>query len=103
MGQTFFDQYSLLHAAVGVIAYFWNVPLWIGTIVHILFEYVENTQWGIGIINRYMIEPGIFGWPGDKRCADTLLNASGDTEMIEVVCGTSWWLDTGARRKACPN
>jgi hypothetical protein len=79
MGQKLLDQYSLLHAAVGILAYFWNIPLWIGTLIHILFEYTENTQWGIHMINKYMIEPGIFGWPGDKRYTDSLLNQMGDT------------------------
>jgi hypothetical protein len=97
MGQSFLDQYSLLHAAVGVLAYFWNIPLWIGTVVHILFEYAENTNWGIGIINRYMIEPGIFGWPGDKRRADTLLNMTGDTVTFVLGWVASWWLDAIAR------
>jgi len=85
MGKQLLDQYSLLHAAVGVLVYFWNIPLWIGTLVHVLFEYVENTPWGIRMINQYMIEPGIFGWPGEKRNADSLLNQFGDT--ITFVLG----------------
>lgn len=79
MGHRLLDQYSLLHSAVGVLAYFWNIPLWIGTLLHILFEYAENTSWGIQLINIAMIEPGIFGWPGDKRHADSLINQIGDT------------------------
>jgi hypothetical protein len=97
MGSRLLDQYSLLHAAVGVLAYFWNVPLWIGTILHILFEYAENTPWGIQLINKYMIEPGIFGWPGDKRNPDGMMNQIGDVLVFIVGWIAASTLDTFGR------
>lgn len=75
MGACFLDQYSLLHAAVGVIAYFWNVPLWLFVLVHTLFEIGENSKPGINLINRY-VSPW---WPGGKPRADSLTNIIGDT------------------------
>jgi len=35
MGKYFFDQYTILHFAVGIIAYFWNVSL-LNTYLHYL-------------------------------------------------------------------
>ena len=88
MGQRLLDQYSLLHTAVGVIAYFWNVPFWIGIVIHAVFEWAENTQIGIKWVNKLFVEPGFFGlqWPGGKREPDSLLNQFGDT----VVFGIGW-------------
>lgn len=97
MGHGFLDQYSLLHAAVGVLAYFWNIPLWIGTLIHILFEYAENTPWGVRLINTYMIEPGIFGWPGDKRNPDSVINQLGDTITFALGWVVAAGLDTIGR------
>lgn len=44
MGLRIFDQYSILHFAVGVIAYFWSIPFITIIIIHILFEYVEDRK-----------------------------------------------------------
>jgi hypothetical protein len=104
MGSALLDQYSLLHAAVGVLAYFWNVPLWIATVIHVAFEIIENTQWGIRIINTYMIETGLFGspvkvgWPGEKRRADSLLNQTGDTVTFVLGWVAAWALDLAGKR-----
>jgi hypothetical protein len=84
MGTQLLDQYSLLHAAVGVIMYFWNIPFWISVIMHIVFEWAENTRWGIRAINTYIIDPGYFSWPGEKRSADSIVNSVGDTLTFSV-------------------
>lgn len=75
MGLRIFDQYSLLHFAVGIIAYFWSISLLLLLIIHIVFEYVENTQWGIKLINTYFQK----WWPGGKTHPDNLLNQTSDT------------------------
>jgi hypothetical protein len=75
MGLRIVDQYSLLHFAVGIIAYFWSVSLLLLVIVHILFEYIENTQWGMKIINNYFIR----WWPGGKTHPNNLVNKTSDT------------------------
>jgi len=83
MGLRVFDQYSLLHFAVGIIAYFWSVSLLLLIIIHIVFEYIENTQWGMKVINIYFIG----WWPGGKTHSDNLINKTSDT-----VCSGLGWL-----------
>tara|TARA_Y100000780_G_C13622519_1_gene393119 strand:+ start:54 stop:356 length:303 start_codon:yes stop_codon:yes gene_type:complete len=78
MGKYFADQYSLLHFSVGVIAYFWNVPLIIALLIHVIFEIVENTEKGMSIINNYFVGDTILTWPGKKTKADTFVNIVGD-------------------------
>lgn len=74
MGKYFFDQYTVLHFAVGIIAYFWNVSLLDTLILHTLFEYLENTEQGMYVINTYFKI-----WPGGKPQADSGINILGDT------------------------
>ena len=73
MGYRFADQFSILHCATGVIAYFWRVPLVTAVLLHIAFELVENTQQGMSMINKVTV------WPGGKRNADSPINMMGDT------------------------
>ena len=63
MGLSFFDQYSLLHFAVGIVFYFWNISLTNATLLHILFEIVENTGFGMTLINTYFHT----WWPGEAH------------------------------------
>jgi len=82
MGLRILDQYSLLHLAVGIIAYFWSIPLFILIIIHILFEFIENTPIGMNFINSYLIR----WWPGGKSHPDNLLNKSSDV----IFSGIGW-------------
>ena len=75
MGTRFFDAYSLLHLAVGVIFRHFSIGLHSSIAIHILFEWIENTSFGIRFINTYFKEI----WPGGKPYADNLLNSIGDT------------------------
>lgn len=77
MGINFVDQYSLLHFASGIIAYFFNIrlPMWI--FLHVLFEYSENTDTGMFVINKYFKDI----WPGGKNYSDSLINSLGDTSF----------------------
>jgi len=75
MGHLFADQYSLLHFASGVIAYFWYVPFVVALLGHIFFEYIENTKAGMKFINSYFREQWIFQWPGGKYKADKPINS----------------------------
>jgi hypothetical protein len=72
MGAGFSDRYSLLHFAVGIIAYFWNVSFVAWFILHMIYELTENTNYAMKIINRFPY------WPGGKEKADSLLNSAGD-------------------------
>ena len=89
MGRAFVDQYSLLHFATGIVAYFWGISAWVTIIAHLLFELVENTEKGITIINRYLK-----WWPGGKPYADTVPNSIGDT--LATMLG--WFIARAADR-----
>jgi hypothetical protein len=72
MGKQFTDNFSLLHFATGIIAYYWNISFVEWFILHIIFEYVENTVYGMKIINKIKL------WPGGKYHPDSFLNSVGD-------------------------
>jgi len=80
MGKYFIDQYTLLHFAFGVVAYFFNVNLMTWFVAHTLFEIVENTPSAMKFVNTYL--QGV--WPGGKPFADSGLNSFGDT-IFSVV------------------
>jgi hypothetical protein len=84
MGLRVFDQYSLLHFAVGIVAYFWSISLFITIVIHILFEFIENTPVGMNLINTYFTQ----WWPGGKTHPDNLLNRTSDT----IFTGLGWLL-----------
>jgi len=83
MGKYFTDQYSLLHLASGIIAYFWGVSLWNWTLIHIIFELFENTSDGMYVINNWFKNI----WPGGKTRNDTSVNSFGD-----IIYGTIGWI-----------
>ena len=85
MGTKLLDQYSLLHFAVAVIMYFWNIRFIPGLIIHLLFEIIENTQTGMDMINKYIIHPGYFSYPGGKNKKDSYMNILGDN--ISFIAG----------------
>lgn len=82
MGFRLIDQYSLLHMAVGIIAYFWSISLFTTILIHILFELIENTHFGMNLINTYFQH----WWPGGKPYSDNLLNSTTDT----IFTGLGW-------------
>lgn len=88
MGKGAVDAYSLLHFAVGIVAYFWNVPLVNFIVIHILFEIVENTQTGMNLINT-LKNPftGDVIWPGGKDYPDAYINS-----IFDVIFGVLGWL-----------
>ena len=83
MGYNFIDQYSLLHLASGIIAYFWDISLRTWIILHIMFEFMENTEAGMNVINNY-----ITFWPGGKPRRDSDVNILGDN----ISAGVGWLL-----------
>lgn len=82
MGNYFADQYSLLHFSVGVIAYYWNIPILLAFLVHFIFEIIENTQFGMKFINNFFVGNSILSWPGGKDKADTIINIIGDNAFF---------------------
>ena len=95
MGKYFLDQYSLLHLASGVVAYFWGVPPGAWFIAHLSFEVAENTEVGMRFIND-----NLTWWPGGKPRADEFINIVGDNASAML----GWWVamkldDEGKRKK----
>lgn len=88
MGYQYFDQYTYLHFAVGIVVYFWNISLLNWFILHTIFEFLENTQIGINIINKY-----ILFWPGGKPKSDTTINSVGDTFGSILGWLSAYYLD----------
>ena len=80
MGNQILDQYSLLHFATGVVAYFWGVPALFWFLGHAAFELGENTEVGMKFINQTLT-----WWPGGKPRADSPINIVGDN--IAAMCG----------------
>ena len=72
----FIDQYSLLHFASGVTAYFWGVGPWWWFFGHLAWEGFENSDVGIKLVNQYWHWPGKTNKLNFKR--DSLLNTIGD-------------------------
>lgn len=83
MGKNFIDQYTLLHFAVGIMAYFWNISLEMTIYLHALYELIENTKLGMHVITNY-----ITIWPGGKERADSIKNSIGDI----IFCAVGWLL-----------
>lgn len=79
MGTQLFDQFSYLHFATGIIAYFWNIQLkhWIA--LHTFFEIFENSSIGMRLINQFTF------WPGGKPYSNSISNVMGDT--ISTIIG----------------
>ena len=89
MGLLFFDQYSYLHFACGIIAYYWNISFNNWLVFHTLFELLENTQFGINFINTKFTF-----WPGGKQHSDNLINMIGDTVFTLIGWYSAHYLDT---------
>ncbi len=82
MGTKFLDEYSLLHFATGILVQYWSVPFWLWIIVHIFYEWIENTEWGMKFITE-----SIRLWPGGKHHPDSMINRIGD-----IFWGGMGWL-----------
>lgn len=72
MGVYFTDQFSLLHLSVGIVVYFWKISFWNWFWLHLLYEWISNTEWGIYVINNYI------PWQWGHQRRDTLVNMAGD-------------------------
>lgn len=87
MGKQFIDQFTYLHFASGIIAYFWNINLKDWFIIHTIFEILENTKIGINIINKFTY------WPGGKPYSDSLKNIIGDSLGAIIGWISAYYLD----------
>ena len=73
MGYYFIDKYSLLLFSFGILWNYFGLDLISLIILHILFEYFENTKIGMRFINNYFTL-----WPGGKEHPDSLVNSVSD-------------------------
>ena len=89
MGNRLFDQYTYLHFASGIIAYFWGLRLKTLIILHVIFEIIENTQTAMALINKYIY---IFS-PMRKNYPDSLINMVGDTIGAIIGWLSAYYLD----------
>ena len=74
MGKRLIDQYSVLHWASGVFAYYWNIPFRTWMLTHVAFEIAENSEPGMRFINDSLRS----WWPGGKPRQDDFINIIGD-------------------------
>ena len=94
MGKQFLDQYSILHYASGIVAYFWGVPALYWFLAHASFEIVENTPAGMKIINE-----NLTFWPGGKPQADAWINIAGDNLSAMVGWWCASYIDTLGKKR----
>ena len=94
MGNQLLDQYSLLHFATGIVAYFWDIDLWKWVLLHAGFELIENTPQGMSFINKYLT-----WWPGGKPKADAFINILGDNLSAFLGWYCAYQLDTLGKQR----
>ena len=87
MGKTFVDKFSLLHFAVGIVAYFFGVPLLLWILIHLAFEILENMPQSVTFIDQF-----VFFWPGGKKESDTIINSIGDTFFAILGWLVAYWV-----------
>lgn len=81
MGKAWLDEYTPLHVAAGVIAYYWGVSLLNLTLLHIIFELVENSEKGMQMIRSFPL------WPGGKTHADSWKN-----QVSDILASVIGWM-----------
>jgi len=78
MGTNIIDKYSLLHLLAGIVFKLLNISLYHTIFLNIVFEYLENTPYGMAYINR------LKWWPGGKDSKDSLINSISDVIFIAL-------------------
>ena len=94
MGYQLLDQYTYLHFATGIIAYFWSLSFWNWIGIHFIFELLENTPLGMNFINKTFTF-----WPGGKPRTDSLINIVGDNLGAILGWLSALWIDHLGRKK----
>tara|TARA_B100000902_G_scaffold388223_1_gene433480 strand:- start:666 stop:980 length:315 start_codon:yes stop_codon:yes gene_type:complete len=87
MGKYFIDQFTYLHFAVGIVAYFWSISLNNWILINIIFELFENSDFGIKVVSN------IPYWPGSKPKSDTPINIVGDIGSIILGWLSAYYID----------
>ena len=92
MGTYFIDTYSALHFMSGIVIEKVGVGFVYAFILHLIFEYLENTSYGVYIIRTYFTNDTWFSWPGGKRSADTWVNRVSDQLFFTLGWYASYML-----------
>jgi hypothetical protein len=87
MGKYLIDQFTYLHFAAGIVGYFWSISLNNWIILNIIFELLENSDFGMNIINT------IPYWPGSKPKADSSINIVGDIGSVILGWLSAYYID----------
>lgn len=87
MGRYLMDQFTYLHFASGIIAYFWGVTLKDWILINIAFELFENSDIGMKFISKIPM------WPGSKPTSDYHLNIIGDISSIIIGWLSAYYVD----------
>lgn len=88
MSQVFTDEFSLLHFATGIVAYYIGIPLGWWFVIHAMFELLEDTGTGVRVINK------LFGkiWPGGgKKVPDSFINSEIGDNLYAVLGWVFAW------------
>ena len=96
MSRQFFDQFSLLHFASGVTAYFWFhhlVSFKTFLIFMVLFELFQNSAVGMDFMNHY-----IPIWPKNRREPEPWVNMMSDVLFLIIGWQSAFYLDEYYRR-----
>lgn len=90
MSKVFTDQFSLLHFATGIVAYYIGLSLPVWFLLHAAFEIFEDTEFGVRIINKVFKNI----WPGGgKRVPDSFVNSElGDNFYAVLGWIFSWYI-----------
>ena len=84
-----FDQYSLLHFASGVTAYFWGIGPLAFAVIHLGWEAFEYSSFGLAAVNKY------WHWPGRKKPMerDSVAGSIGDNIAGNIGYWSARYLD----------
>ena len=85
---TFVDRYSALHFLAGVAMYGAGLSFIASLVLHVLFEFWENTE------TVMLVTRSIPVWPGGKEHADYPVNTFGDVVFGQLGWLSAHWLAT---------
>ncbi len=89
MGYKCIDKFTYLHFAVGIVAFFCKISIHVFIAIHIFFEIVENSKYGMAAIRKYL-----WFWPGGKKTADSRLNI-----ICDIMSACFGWFSAYALEK----
>ena len=84
-----FDNYTYLHFAAGIIAYYWGFTLLEWTVFHLFLDIFERTDFGKKVLHFF-----IRIWPGrDDNLLESYYNVFGDSASAVLGWLSAYLLD----------